>query len=901
MLSEKDFLFWCERLRLNERARATVTQVRSSDPSRRVRSSRGGNISGRYPSRKMRMVIQFESHKNELPHIQQREHDRAVLEYYDQPPQIKLDYTVAGGKRISFWHTADFFVIQKQAAGWEECKTEEDLARLAETQPERYCRDEDGSWRCPPGEEYAERFGLYYRVVSSAEINWTFQRNVEYLEDYYRANAPAVGDSARSAVLSLVASEPGISLEDLFGRVEGEASRDDVQMMIAREEIFVDLYRCDIADFDRARAYPDADTAAAYGRVIETPPGERVVGRFVSLRPGELVVVDGVGWKIANVGETMVGLVGEGNAFTEIPVRAFEEMVKEGRAVGAQGDGPPRLHPEAERLFLGASREALAAANRRAELVAAWEAGELEPDERVPVRTLRHWRALRDAAEARYGNGYVGLLAKSLPGNPADKLPPATRQLLKDFIENDYETHKQKGKFAVYAAYQRACEAKQTEPASYKTFCRAVKQRPAYEQTYKRRGRRAAYKYKEFYLELEYTTPRHGGHPFHVCHIDHTELDVELVCSTTKRNLGRPWLTILVDAYSRRFLGLYLTFDPPSYRSCMMVLRDCVSRFKRLPQTLIVDGGIEFASVYLETLLAAFECTKKERPPAEARVGSLGERVFGTLHTQFVHNLRGNTQITRNVRQVTKSVNPKGKAVWTLQTLNRFLHQYAFEVYDGTEHGTLGQSPRDAFAAGMAQSGSRAHRLIAYDETFKMLTLPSTKKGTAKVEPGRGIKVNTIYYWSESFRTPLVERSSVPVRYDPWDASTVYAHVRGRWTRCLSQYHKTFRGRSERELALATAVLRKRLSRGKEQLAVTARRLADFLASAEEEEIVMAQRLADIEGRPVRAAIDGGGGAAHAPAQPPEATEPGGGGGAPEDEAGADASVPEDPEEYEEF
>lgn len=334
----------------------------------------------------------------------------------------------------------------------------------------------------------------------------------------------------------------------------------------------------------------------------------------------------------------------------------------------------------------------------------------------------------------------------------------------------------------------------------------------------------------------------------------------------------------------------------------MMVLRDCVSRYKRLPQILVVDGGIEFASIYLETLLAAFECTKKERPPAEGRVGSLGERLFGTLHSQFVHNLRGNTQIMRNVRQVTKSVNPKGKAVWTLQTLNRFLHQYVFEVYDATEHPALGQSPRDAFAAGMAQTGNRAHRLIAYDETFKMLTLPSTKKGTAKVEPGRGIKVNTIYYWSDSFNSPQVERSSVPVRYDPWDASTVYAYVRGQWVSCLSQYYKMFRGRSERELALATTVLRKRLSRGKEQLTVTARRLADFLASAEEEETVLAQRLADIEGRPIRAAIDSGGGAAHTPAQPPEIAEPAAAGsGATETETGADSLVPEDPEEYEEF
>src|SRR5207244_13388665 len=83
-----------------------------------------------------------------------------------------------------------------------------------------------------------------------------------------------------------------------------------------------------------------------------------------------------------------------------------------------------------------------------------------------------------------------------------------------------------------------------------------------------------------------------------------------------------------------------------------------VRRHNRLPQCLVVDGGPEFHSTYFEALLARYECTKKTRPPAQARFGSLVERVFGTTNTQFLYNLLGNTQMTRNVRQVTKSVNP---------------------------------------------------------------------------------------------------------------------------------------------------------------------------------------------------------------------------------------------------
>ncbi|MDA8187665.1 MAG: hypothetical protein M0T85_05955 [Dehalococcoidales bacterium] len=205
-------------------------------------------------------------------------------------------------------------------------------------------------------------------------------------------------------------------------------------------------------------------------------------------------------------------------------------------------------------------------------------------------------------------------------GNRRRKLPEETillldeliaALLLDEFIAADYEAIKQKPRFEVYAALVRACEAKGITVPSYKTFTWAVNVRPRQEQVEQRRGRRAAYQESPFYWELTMTTPRHGDRPFEIGHIDHAQFDVELVCSRTGRNLGRPWATFLTDAFSRRFLAVYLTFDPPSYRSCMMILRECVRHHRRLPQIVVVDGGSEFDSVYFETLLACYECTNK--------------------------------------------------------------------------------------------------------------------------------------------------------------------------------------------------------------------------------------------------------------------------------------------------
>jgi len=367
--------------------------------------------------------------------------------------------------------------------------------------------------------------------------------------------------------------------------------------------------------------------------------------------------------------------------------------------------------------------------------------------------------------------------------------------------------------------------------------------------TVKRKGRRAAYRLEPSYWELTLTTPRHGDRPFHICHIDHTELDVELVCSSTGRNLGRPWLTILIDAFSRRVSALFLSFDPPSYRACMMVLRECVRRHGRLPQVIVVDGGKEFESLYFETLLARYECTKKTRPPAQARFGSVCERIFGTTNTQLIYNLLGNTQITKEARVVTASVDPKGHAVWTLGRLHDRLCEWAYELYDTTVHPALGQSPRDCFVDGMARTGFRNHRVIRYDDAFRMMTFPSTTKGTALVSPGKGVKINHLFYWSSVFRDPTIEQTGVPIRYDPYDAGIAYAYVGNRWVTCCSEQYAVFRGRSEREMMLATAELRKRLRHRSVNTQLTARKLADFVASIEAEEALLLQRLRDAEAR----------------------------------------------------
>ena len=577
MLSEEAFVSWCGRLSLSREAQMAVAQIRGPDPARRVGGGRQ-NVSGRYPSRKMGLIIQFESHRVELAFIYQMEHDDDALEYYDQPPAILLKYEAANGRRLGVWHTPDFFVIRRSSAGWEECKAETELKRLREKSPQRY-QQEGGRWRCPPGEAYAAQFGLYYRFRSSAEINWTFQRNFQFLEDYWRFDVCPTAPAVRQRVKDEVALRPGLSLSDLVARTEADACRDDIYRLIAAGDLYVDLQAAALVEPDKVRVFSSREAATA-SKAIEAHVDNAGPPPFVHLAAGGSVTWDSRVWKIVNLGERVVSLLGEDDAFTEIPLVTFEGLVREQRI--APTGSLVSSESKALQFLATASEEDLKVANRRYEFVQQWLNGERISDQAsVPERTLRFWIACYRQAKEQYGSGYVGLIPKTgQRGNRANKLSAESQALLDEFIAKGYETLKQKSRFAAWAGLVRAADEKAIRAPSYVTFCRAVARRPKFDQALKRQGHRAAYQHEPFYWELTQTTPRHGERPFEIAHIDHTQLDVEVVSSHTNRVLGRPWMTLLTDAFSRRILAFYLTFDEPSYRSCMI---SCASACAGIP------------------------------------------------------------------------------------------------------------------------------------------------------------------------------------------------------------------------------------------------------------------------------------------------------------------------------
>ncbi|MBR9663161.1 Mu transposase C-terminal domain-containing protein [Bacillus cereus] len=152
--------------------------------------------------------------------------------------------------------------------------------------------------------------------------------------------------------------------------------------------------------------------------------------------------------------------------------------------------------------------------------------------------------------------------------------------------------------------------------------------------------------------------------------------------------------------------------------------------------------------------------------------------------------------------------------------------------------------------------GKRPYRLIRYDELFKIITLPTTVKGVAKVQVGSGVKINYIYYWNDVFRDPGIENSKIPVRFDPYDLGVAYAFVNGKWVKCISQYYSTLKDRTEKELKIIASEIRKQNKNHSRTLNLNAKLIAGHIEMAESSEKLFIQQIKDKEHKAMRVTED---------------------------------------------
>src|SRR5262249_34820322 len=129
---------------------------------------------------------------------------------------------------------------------------------------------------------------------------------------------------------------------------------------------------------------------------------------------------------------------------------------------------------------------------------------------------------------------------------------------------------------------------------------------------------------------------------------DHTQLDIWV--REPNGALVRPWLTVVMDDYSRAIAGFRLSFDAPSSIQTALTLRQAIWRkaqpqwkIMEIPATFYSDNGSDFTSQHLEQVSADLHMVLVFSEPYIPRGRGKIERFFGTVNQRLLCGLPGYT------------------------------------------------------------------------------------------------------------------------------------------------------------------------------------------------------------------------------------------------------------------
>lgn len=695
-----------------------------------------------------------------------------MLEFYAQPTELQLKLTDnATGEIHRIQHFPDFLVMRDEGITLEEWKSEAKLVRLAEKYPWRYVRGSGGHWFSPQIEQQLAEIGLGYRIYSEESLSRRRVENLLHLADYFHPGTEQC-DPNELRRLHAALQEHGDCTFHVLCTSPFGFQADFLNKAIADHLVVVDLDGESLGDKRRFRLFRDST-------LRDFLAGQVKVGQMPGMARFCLDVAAGLQFQYESQ-QLTVELVGETELVCKVQDSGNVTLSRDWLIEAYEHNRIQVLSPQnGGKLDLSRFKQAQLNEALQRQAILNGESKSAT----VSERTLQRWAKRQDIATANGANEVLALVPRvSARGNRTPRLTEAQLALMNEVINGQWRNHRAINGKACYRYLKAACKEAGIDTPSYPTLLGHIKSTETSEDVRIRQGKRMSYQGGEFVAVLNVDTPVHGQRPFQYVHIDHTQLDIELISSTTGKPMGRPWLTLAVDAWSRRIVGLYLTYDPASYHSVPMVVRDMVRRHGRLPEFVVVDNGRDFHSEAFESFLQVMNVHLRFRPSGQPRAGAVLERMFGRVNTEYVHNLAGNTKVTKNVRMTTGKHLPVNFAEWTLEAMYYGLLYWAFEFYEQEIHPALARSPREAFQRGLAENGHRPQRQLLLNQDFLIATCPPVdRKGTRQVHPQTGVKVNNLLYWNPQFRDSHVANKAFPVRYDPWDAASVYVLVKDGW------------------------------------------------------------------------------------------------------------------------
>jgi len=270
--------------------------------------------------------------------------------------------------------------------------------------------------------------------------------------------------------------------------------------------------------------------------------------------------------------------------------------------------------------------------------------------------------------------------------------------------------------------------------------------------------------------------------PLERVEIDHTLVDCMLVSDTKERKLlGRPWITVAIDCFSRMVLGFYVTFDHPSSKSVALCIAHALLPKDEwlkahgvpgtwpcfgFPDSIWVDNAMEFRAIALRRGCETHGIKLCYRPAGEPQVGGMIERLIGTVMGR-VHLLPGTTQ--SNIAKRGK-YDPAANAQMTLREFVTWLTSQIVTQYHTSTHRGLGKPPLVAWQQACESSSPT-------EPGAPLEILANFLPATTRILRRTGVEINRTNYWGDAFSPYVGEKHHVIVHDYPLDLEHVFVRL----------------------------------------------------------------------------------------------------------------------------
>jgi putative transposase len=299
---------------------------------------------------------------------------------------------------------------------------------------------------------------------------------------------------------------------------------------------------------------------------------------------------------------------------------------------------------------------------------------------------------------------------------------------------------------------------------------------------------------------------------------DHCWLNIWLLGADGRP--ARPYLTVILDEYSRMIMGYRLSFDRPSAYTTGLVLRQAIMGkddpawpVGGIPEHFYTDHGSDYTSTHLQQVAAQLRMQLVFSQPGRPRGRGKVERFFRTVKQLFLPAVPGaypsERRGYRSARQRRKQQQrvrlvSKRHAELTLEQFDALFRAWLIAEYHHRCHATLKCSPLSVWQAAPVL----VRRPEREDDLDGLLLLGS--KGR-KVDT-KGIRFENRRYQSEHLAGYV--HQTVEIRYDPADLSEIAVYVcEGERQRLLCRAR--YQGSEQASVSLKE-VVRARTTRRKE-------------------------------------------------------------------------------------